>query len=131
MSAVRDPMMLCPCVRRRRLKLRRVMRVCGIATTTVETIRTPERQARLIARGVSWTKKSKHLPQPPSRLSLAFDEGINAYFQDKLWNPGGVLWDALGAYALEYGLQWGGIWARHPDKPHIYLNRCRCKEDAK
>lgn len=129
LEADRDPKKLCACVRRRRLKLRRIMRRRGIATTTVETLRTPERHEILLLRKVSWTKKSKHLAQKPHGRSLAFDEGINRYFRHKLWNPAGEAWVTLGDAANAVGLLWGGTWFNHPDSPHLYLSKCLCKED--
>ena len=44
-----------------------------IAVVIVDTLRTDEEQAKYLARGVSWTTKSKHLPQEPDGKAEAID----------------------------------------------------------
>ena len=45
----------------------------GIPVLIVTTGRTEAEQADAVARRVSWTMKSKHLPQPPFGKSKALD----------------------------------------------------------
>ena len=37
--------------------------------------------------------------------------------------PGKIGYDRLGKIAKEYGLEWGGDWAGHADKPHFQLDK--------
>ena len=104
----------------------------------VDTLRTPEEQADNIARGVSWTTNSKHLPQPfcpicgkrypyltqtcskdgalllPGK-SCAIDicpyEVYALNGPDKLqWSAKHPAWLTLGAIGVGLGLRWGGTW---------------------
>jgi peptidoglycan L-alanyl-D-glutamate endopeptidase CwlK len=75
-------------------------------------VRTPEEQAANIARGVSWTKHSKHLPQPDG-FSHAVDlipyaSGIDWKDTEMFCVMAGV----VRACAHEVGvtLRWGGDW---------------------
>jgi hypothetical protein len=125
----KDPNKLCPCVRGRYLSLREIAKAEGLNLLLIETLRTPERQRELVAAGTSWTRKSKHLPQHPHGLALAFDIAIEDYIHTKHWNPAGPLWQDLGRIALGLGLEWG-VWRRgaNIDPGHIYLAACACDE---
>lgn len=88
----------------------------GIAVTIVDTLRTPEEQAENLRKGVSWTRNSRHLPQPPDGRSRAID--ICPYFQYQLHGPDKLAWDAsdgvwqiIGDIGEELGLVWGGRWS--------------------
>lgn len=83
----------------------------GIPVMIIDTLRTPEEQADNLVRGVSWTLKSKHLPQPPDHLSLAIDLAPYSQYQlhgpDKLqWDEADPAWQVLGAIGLQLGLTW-------------------------
>lgn len=89
-----------------------------IPVLVVDTLRTPAEQAVYLARGVSWTRHSRHLPQPPSGLSLAIDLVPYELYTaapggDKLlWNSDHPHWQQLGALGEALGLRWGGRWTQ-------------------
>jgi hypothetical protein len=87
----------------------------------IDTLRTPAEQEENLRRGVSATLRSKHLPQPPSGLSLAIDvcpwEVWQATGPDKLqWNAGDPRWQLAAAIGKRLGLRWGGDWY-YPNNP--------------
>ena len=69
-------------------------------------------QAQNLAKGVSWTTNSKHLPQPPEDKSEAIDivpvEILNLNKKD--WDPGNPVWAKIGLIGEGLGLFWGGRW---------------------
>ena len=90
-----------------------------IAVIVVDTLRTPQEQADNIARGVSWTTKSKHL------IGEAIDvcpyAQYDAHGADKLlWDAGDPIWQKIGAIGEALGLRWGGRWAQK-DMGHFEL----------
>src|SRR5580765_2649963 len=91
----------------------------GISCFLVDTGRTPIEQEQKLAQGVSWTRNSKHLPQPPEMKSEAFDVVPKAYMKMKQWNPSGDYWKQLGAIGKSLGLKWGGDWATKRDPGHF------------
>lgn len=75
----------------------------------VDTLRTPAEHAANLARGVSWTTRSKHLD------GLAIDVCPFLQYQlngpDKLqWDAADPVWQRLGAIGEKLGLRWGGRW---------------------
>lgn len=123
----RDPSDLCPCVR---AKLERVLLECrhaGIPVTLISTLRSIEQQRRNVAAGVSWTMRSKHLPQPPNGKSLAFDLAPREYLDKKGWNPTGPVWDDIDVMCDTVGLKTGVFRnGKNIDRPHHYLDACQC-----
>lgn len=67
----------------------------GKSLAIIDTLRTQHEQDLAILHGTSWTKNSKHLPQPPLGLSLAVDFCPIEYLTKKYWNPTGALWWVL------------------------------------
>ena len=98
----------------------------GVETVLIETLRDAARQSFYIASGVSWTMRSKHLPQPPNGLALAFDLCPRDYLAEKNWAPGGDEWFVLGDLAEEADLEWGGTWTSQKDYPHFQKGVCTC-----
>ena len=88
----------------------------GIAVMIVDTLRTPEEHAANLAKGVSWTKHSKHLH------GYAID--ICPYHTYAVAGPDKLLWEAddiwlkIGKIGEALGLRWGGRW-RIPDLGHF------------
>ena len=76
----------------------------------ITTGRTPEEQAQALKNKTSWTKNSKHLPQPPEGKSLAIDLCPPQYLTIKEWNPTGALWWTLAEIAVSLGLRSGMDW---------------------
>lgn len=84
----------------------------GIPVLIVDTLRTLEEQTANVARGVSWTMNSKHLPQPPDSKALAIDIAPYEVYQlhgpDKLkWDETDPVWQKMGAIGEKLGLKWG------------------------
>lgn len=128
-SAFKSPKHLCPCIRAMYYQLADAFwEQAGESLTVIETLRDEERQHYYVSIGSSRTMKSKHLPQPPSNLSLAFDVAPSSYLSLKLWFPKGPHWQTMGTIGARVGLQWGGvIWLPSwEDKPHFQLAECRC-----
>jgi peptidoglycan L-alanyl-D-glutamate endopeptidase CwlK len=81
----------------------------GIQLMIIDTLRTPEEHAANVARGVSWTTRSKHL------VGLAIDLcPYDVYLldgADKLqWKASHPVWQEMGAIGEALGLRWGGRW---------------------
>lgn len=94
----------------------------------LEGLRTPARQARLVAEGASRTLNSRHLTGHAVDLGYWLDDG------DGIPENGEVRWDwplydklALcvkqAAYDLQVPIIWGGDWKSFPDGPHFELCR--------
>lgn len=95
----------------------------GLDIITIDISRTEAQQQVDIANGVSWTRNSKHLPQPPEGKSEAFDVAPRALITTKLWSPASPLWGQMGTIGVALGLVWGGDWTHHPDKCHFEYKR--------
>ncbi len=123
----RDVTKLCPCIRERLTFLTKIL---SFPLTVIETIRALDRQEYYIKIGASWTLRSKHLPQPPHHLALAFDAAPSEYLSMKLWNPRGGFWKDYGQAGEDLGLTWGGRW-KQKDLSHLELsNGCECADDS-
>lgn len=82
----------------------------GIPVLVVDTLRTPAEHAANLAKGVSWTKHSKHLDG--DAIDLVPYSLWDLHGGDKLqWQPDPV-WDRLGVIGESLGLRWGGRWAQ-------------------
>lgn len=87
----------------------------GIAVFIVDTIRTIEEQRVNVAKGVSWTLHSKHLPQPQSQppgKAWAYDlvpyAQYNLHGPDKAeWAEDDPAWAIIGEIGHALGLKWG------------------------
>jgi peptidoglycan L-alanyl-D-glutamate endopeptidase CwlK len=89
----------------------------GIPVMIIDTLRTPEEHQANLAKGVSWTKHSKHLD------GLAIDicpyDVYQLHGPDKLqWNAGDPVWQKVGAIGESLGLRWGGRW-KQKDMGHF------------
>ena|SRR5438309_12024170 len=84
--------------------------ISGLDVIIQDTGRTPDEQKAKLAIGVSWTIRSKHLPQPPEGKSEAIDLVPRALMILKNWAPGDERWKRLGAIGEALGLRWGGRW---------------------
>lgn len=94
-----------------------------IPVVIINTLRTPAQQETELLEGNSWTKNSKHLPQPPSGLSDAIDiapmsqyTGHGAIKID--WNPKDPNWAIIGSIGMKLGLRWGNNFPK-PDLGHF------------
>lgn len=92
----------------------------GIHLLVVTTSRTLAEQTEAVKHGVSWTMKSKHLPQPPEGKSQAIDVVPHVLTTVKGWGPGDPLWARVGLIGQGLGLKWG-VWigGLHKDLGHF------------
>jgi D-alanyl-D-alanine carboxypeptidase len=94
-----------------------------IPIVIINTLRTSAEQAAELAAGNSWTPNSKHLPQPPSGLSLAIDIAPLAQYtehgESKIdWDDSDSNWNLIGAIGIKLGLRWGKSFPK-PDLGHF------------
>lgn len=98
--------------------INRAVAITPIDFAVLEGLRTPERQAQLVAAGASQTMNSRHL------TGHAVDLGV--------WVNGAVRWDwplyhrlagviKQAAKDVDVAVEWGGDWKRFPDGPHWQL----------
>jgi len=100
-----------------------------IPVMVLDTLRTEAEHQDNLKRGVSWTRRSKHLPQPPAGKSWAID--IAPYQQFLLHGPDKLQWDAkdpawkkIGRIGEKLGLRWGGRWkGKQADWGHFEYTR--------
>ena len=112
---------LCDCIRPiAQQLLRESHEKFGWGMVIVDTIRTPEEQCQNIINKVSWTDRSKHLPQPGCNKSHAIDLAPSHLIAMKNWGPAHPDWDTLGALGESLGLEWGGRWKQR-DAPHFQV----------
>ncbi len=111
----------------------------GVAVMIVDTVRTEAEQKANVAKGVSWTLNSKHLPrklrgvrsfQPDDENKAdAIDVCPYDQFQlhgaDKLqWNENDPAWQTIGKIGEKIGLKWGvvkKVGAKRVDLGHFEL----------
>jgi len=100
----------------------------GLSPVVEDTGRTPDEQDVKIASGVSWTKASRHLPQPPEGKSEAIDIVPRACMSEKYWGWNGTIenshpdWGALIMIGEDIGLECG-VHFPHPDPGHFQYKR--------
>ncbi len=104
-------------------KVVRRARSLGASFRVGETTRTVEQQRRNIAKGVSWTMRSRHLASPDG-LARAVDllclvDGQVTWS----WPPYYALAKTMKQAAKEckVPIEWGGDWKRNKDGPHFQL----------
>lgn len=91
----------------------------GIPVVIVDTLRTPEEHAVNLAKGVSWTTRSKHLTG--DAIDIVPFEQYQAHGPDKLlWNANDPIWQRVGQIGESLGLIWGGRW-KQKDMGHFEL----------
>jgi peptidoglycan L-alanyl-D-glutamate endopeptidase CwlK len=98
-----------PSFRPKAIELLARLTEAGIPVLVVDTLRTPAEHAANLAKGVSWTTRSKHLD------GLAIDicpyETYALAGPDKLqWDSGNPIWNRIGLIGEALGLRWGGRW---------------------
>lgn len=97
----------------------------GIPVMIVDTLRTWDEHQQNLKNGTSWTKVSKHLPDPTTGKSKAIDIApywdYKLYGADKLqWDTNDPVWGKIGAIGKALGLKWGGDWQKK-DMGHFEL----------
>lgn len=80
----------------------------GIMVMIVDTRRTTEEQQLNVAKGVSWTLRSKHLTG--DAIDICPYETYALHGPDKLqWNTDDPVWKRIGEIGQNIGLKWGVI----------------------
>jgi len=104
----------------------------GIAVMIVDTLRTPQEHAANLAKGVSWTKLSKHLPRkdrgwPTTDADAEKSDAIDlcpyelyaSQGPDKLqWSAVDPAWNIIRDEAEKLGLRSGARW-KQKDLGHV------------
>ena len=104
-------------------ELLRQAAAAGIEVRIIDTLRTPAEQEANVAKGVSWTLRSKHLPGPEGKAE-AIDIAPISVLGLKAWAPRHADWQRLGLIGENLGLRWGGRWIKTPDLAHFeYLEK--------
>jgi peptidoglycan L-alanyl-D-glutamate endopeptidase CwlK len=81
----------------------------GIPVLIVDTLRTPEEHAANLAKGVSWTQRSRHLDG--DAIDICPYAQFALYGPDKLlWDGADPVWARIGRIGESLGLKWGGRW---------------------
>lgn len=94
----------------------------GCPVIIEDTGRLPSEQVLNIQMGRSWTRNSKHLPQPPEMKSEAFDAVPRSVVNLKQWGWTGDYehshpdWAKMRDIGERLGLRCGGRWPYNP--PH-------------
>src|SRR3990167_3299142 len=79
----------------------------GIHVLIVDALRTPAEHADNLARGVSWTTRSKHLDG--DAIDVCPYETYALHGPDKLhWAESDPIWTTMGTIGEAIGLTWGG-----------------------
>lgn len=103
--------------------IKRAAAISSIDFTVLEVLRTVSRQKELVAKGASWTMKSRHLPGADG-LSRAVDiaplDGGQVSWAWPLYNK---LAPVIKQAAKDVGvpIEWGGDWRKTKDGPHWQL----------
>lgn len=79
-----------------------------IPVMVVDTLRTPEEQAANVAKGVSWTRNSKHLTGDAIDVAPYAIYDLNG--PDKAqWDETDPIWNRIGQIGQACGLKWGVV----------------------
>jgi len=102
----------------------------GIPVLIVNTLRTPAEQEQNIAKGVSWTKHSKHLTG--DAIDLAPYEVYQLHGPDKVnWNGSDPVWPRMGAIGEAIGLRWGGRFSQRDYSHFEYFAPAQAPDERK
>jgi peptidoglycan LD-endopeptidase CwlK len=91
-----------------------------IPVMIVTTSRTPAEQTAAVARGVSWTLKSKHLTGDAIDVAPYESYQIGSGPDKIAWDAKHKEWETIGAIGESVGLVWGGRWKQR-DLGHFEL----------
>lgn len=81
----------------------------GIPVAIIDTLRTLEEQKANLAKGVSWTLRSKHLTG--DAIDVCPYDVFALHGPDKLqWDATDPIWARVGQIGEACGLVWGGRW---------------------
>lgn len=91
----------------------------GIEPVIIDVLRTDAEHAANVAAGVSWTKRSRHLPNAHGK-SEAIDLAPRICLGMKNWAPDHPYWLVIRDEAERLGLVSGARWAKR-DMGHVQL----------
>lgn len=99
--------------------VKRAIEITEVDFSVLEGLRTPERQAQLVANGASTTSNSRHLTGHAVDLGAYINGSI-----DWSWPLYYKIADAMkqAADELNVDLEWGGDWTTFKDGPHFQLS---------
>jgi peptidoglycan L-alanyl-D-glutamate endopeptidase CwlK len=101
----------------------------GIPVMVVDTLRTPAEHAANVAKGVSWTTRSKHLTG--DAIDVCPYDVYQESGPDKLHWQDGPVWQRIGLLGEALGLRWGGRW-KQKDLGHFeYVTPALASDEAK
>ena len=104
----------------------------GLVVEIVQGLRTFAEQDELYAQGR--TKPGQIVTQArggESNHNYGLAADLCPFINGKPnWNAPVSVWVAIGAAAMEQGLEWGGAWKKFLDKPHVQLPSITIKECA-
>jgi len=107
----------------------------GLDVVIEDTGRTEVQQQLKLATGVSWTQRSKHLPQPPEMKSEAIDLVPAVCMSLKYWGWGGTIQNSNAAWGKLIAIARGipgikcGVDFPHPDVGHFQYQRIYASGD--
>lgn len=97
-----------------------------LAMRCTQGVRTFEEQDDLFAQGrtqagmiVTWARRGQSLHNFGCAADSCFTGGDP--YLDKL-PRGFLMWNEYGRFGEAYGLNWGGVFTHHTDKPHLELS---------
>ena len=90
-----------------------------IPVVIINTLRTPDEQAALLANGHSWTQNSRHLTGHAIDVCLVAQWELHGA-QKLDWDGTDADWARLGDIGEALGLVWGGRWTQR-DLGHFEL----------
>jgi hypothetical protein len=101
----------------------------GIGVVVIDTLRSEEEHRRNVAAGVSWVRRSRHLPNRAGKAE-AVDLAPEICTREKGWAPTHPHWRKMGEIGESLGLVWGGRW-KVCDLGHFELPRVAGVDAAK
>lgn len=100
--------------------VRLAIKLTPVDFTVLETIRTKERQKKLVADGASTTMNSRHLTGHAVDLGAWVDGEVSWHFGHYVKIAEAV---KTAADYLNVPIEWGGDWQTFKDGPHFQLPR--------
>lgn len=86
----------------------------SIPVLVTETLRTPDRQRRLVDQGSSWTLNSRHLTGHAidlyPYLHFAMEKDSLKTYSSVNFDAEHPVWQKIGEIGESFGLTWGGRW---------------------
>lgn len=101
--------------------IERAIEITGRDFAVIEGLRTPERQAQLVAEGKSMTERSRHLTGHAVDIVPYHNGRPDHVHWPAFWDLADYIKQA--AHELNVPIEWGGDWQSFPDGAHWQLPR--------